>query len=774
MSIHRQQLYERRNKPSLPTGSVRSVATKASTKSRLSGIANMFKDKIRASNKSFRQKIESAKESKWAEEEVESSQKTQDGIPHIATSPNNPFLKIEEDTQSTHSSPESLEGDCAYGGQSLAGDDNDLPPSSPVSDAQTRGNNTPPNLVSELPDLDKTPKTPRVAALSEAELYKLKAQEALATRAADPFQTNTPMMEPQFNAQIDASKIVAGDIVDEEIRSSTPDFDTEMWEIEEEQVKIVKDLFNELGHIFGRCSPHAATNPEVIASLGKNFMWNFLQTDWADVPIKGTTVRNMARSLTMEREEEMKEVNKDVEMIDETSKVPPKGKGKRVRIEEEVPKESSAPRIGSPIKQAMGRDASGSNALSTSAVTAAGRKLDASGSNAPSNPPLSGKGAPGNISQTSSAKLTPETVQLAQQIMAFQPGLTFTEAMDLTTGGRPKQSANQQQRGKLQPKGRQAVMSERAKAAISSGLSRKSAQFAYSEIIRWELFEDMGYVINEMNKHLIFARSQIRVQTGRLLKNVVHFNLNRVPNQPEFDRIKEVLSKAIQKDVPEGENVFAPQSIAHLILKGFNYYTNKYNRHPEDILTGAQVMQMMYDLDQFKDIEAVKRPSVVKSKGSNDMAVAFMDVWDSKSGIRTKNLVNKVYHIGGKLIKVEYAKQREFVPQCQKCWKWDHGTSRCRINHQRMAAPGMTVMRPQTEKRKLLSNVGCQTSPLAPFLATNGAGHTRTAQLKGNGGASGWQAGQDDAKEDPGHLSQMGMSAGSRSAFQFDWVKILE
>ncbi|EKM76152.1 hypothetical protein AGABI1DRAFT_15636, partial [Agaricus bisporus var. burnettii JB137-S8] len=83
---------------------------------------------------------------------------------------------------------------------------------------------------------------------------------------------------------------------------------------------------------------------------------------------------------------------------------------------------------------------------------------------------------------------------------------------------------------------------------------------------------------------------------------------------------------------------------------------------------------------------------VVRSKGSNDMAVVFMDVWDSKKGICTKNLVNKVYHIGGKLIKVEYAKQREFVPQCQKCWRWDHGTSRCRINHQRCARCGQGHM----------------------------------------------------------------------------------
>ncbi|XP_006462025.1 hypothetical protein AGABI2DRAFT_143732 [Agaricus bisporus var. bisporus H97] len=50
-------------------------------------------------------------------------------------------------------------------------------------------------------------------------------------------------------------------------------------------------------------------------------------------------------------------------------------------------------------QQAKGRDASGSNAPSTSAVPAAGRSRDASGSNVPLNPPKSSKGAPDIASQ---------------------------------------------------------------------------------------------------------------------------------------------------------------------------------------------------------------------------------------------------------------------------------------------------------------------------------------------------------------------------------------
>ncbi|XP_006463063.1 hypothetical protein AGABI2DRAFT_119871 [Agaricus bisporus var. bisporus H97] len=126
MSSHRQQPYEKRNKPPSPTGSVRSVATKASTRSRMSGVTNMIKDKIRASNNKLKEKLEGAK-SKWAEETIESSQKTQDGVQHIASSPNNPFVEIKDNNESTHSSPESLEGDYVPGRKFM--DDNETPPS---------------------------------------------------------------------------------------------------------------------------------------------------------------------------------------------------------------------------------------------------------------------------------------------------------------------------------------------------------------------------------------------------------------------------------------------------------------------------------------------------------------------------------------------------------------------------------------------------------------------------------------------------------------------
>ncbi|EKM73968.1 hypothetical protein AGABI1DRAFT_133807 [Agaricus bisporus var. burnettii JB137-S8] len=234
------------------------------------------------------------------------------------------------------------------------------------------------------------------------------------------------------------------------------------------------------------------------------------------------------------------------------------------------------------------------------------------------------------------------------------------------------------------PRSKKALAVQKAAQGITGGLNRKFAQFTYSHVVQPEHFGDMGKIIDAMNRQHVFHKSQIRVQNSRLFKNVVHFYLNLVPSKEGFMLIKEALYKALETNLPEGDSDLpnAPQSVAHLILKGFDYYTNQYNKRPEDILTGEQVIQAMESVDQFRGLECVRNPAVVRSRGSRDMAVAFIDVWDSKTGSCTKDLVNKVYRIWGKLIKVEYTQQREFVPQCQKCWKWNHGTSQCHLNHQ--------------------------------------------------------------------------------------------
>ncbi|XP_006456079.1 hypothetical protein AGABI2DRAFT_121980 [Agaricus bisporus var. bisporus H97] len=650
-----------------------------------------------------------------------------------------------------------------------------------------RDAHTPPCTHKVLPDLDKTPTTPWVMKITEAEAYTLK-----------------------FEENINKSKEMT---------------------FSEEQIVGFRENLNGILNSMARVTPRMATNPDVIAKELALFVGRIINSEWAKVRVGresiASVIRNAATSEVSYQAQAdppppplpVKNVTfaptpiptpasapTPMEVDVSPPRIPAAAKGKKkatpppptpqhpvttspvamspIKIST-VPKPlvqlSKTGNQGKPVtsympyklsvvtkptasketlagvtprmpesgssRQVMGRDASGSNALSTSAVLAAGRSRDASRSNALLNPPKSGKGAPGKsgapttaehgncsgpppipihsrpdalsrsaemknnartfaarvpksyaqAAKQSAAPTVPapivmeETIRWADALMKKYPGMRIEDALQAVA---PVVNTRPSSNEVIVPKLKKALAAQKATQGITGGLNWKSAQFAFSHIVQPERFGDMGKIVDAMNRYLVFHKSQMRVQNGRLFKNVVHFYLNLVPSKQGFMLIRESLYKALEVELPEGDSDLpnAPQSVAHLILKGFDYYTSQYNKRPEDILMGDQVIEAMGSVDQFHGLECVRRPAVVRSRGSKDMVVTFVDVWDSKTGSHTKDLVNKVYHIRGKLIKVEYTCQREFVPQCQKCWKWNHGTSRCRLNHQLCARCGQPHM----------------------------------------------------------------------------------
>jgi hypothetical protein len=221
--------------------------------------------------------------------------------------------------------------------------------------------------------------------------------------------------------------------------------------------------------------------------------------------------------------------------------------------------------------------------------------------------------------------------------------------------------------------------------AISKGPSRKSAIFALDGTLHATMLSDPESITTGMNVFLNNTISEIRVETGRVTTTGLHLGLSLVPNHSNFQYIRQALIQVLcLHDIPDDALIpYSPQSEAHLIIKGLDYFTTPYSTRPEDILTGSQVIEKMALNPRLDGITAVRTPRVIKSKGSNDMAVVFLDVWDSQNGINMKDVVNKMYHICGKLVRIEYARPREFVPQCQKCWAWTHGTKACCLNHYR-------------------------------------------------------------------------------------------
>jgi hypothetical protein len=73
-----------------------------------------------------------------------------------------------------------------------------------------------------------------------------------------------------------------GDFADEEIAPSSPALIDEPWTFDKNQTDEIRNRFKKISEILGSISPHMTTNPEVIAVSVKNFIDNFMTSDWAN------------------------------------------------------------------------------------------------------------------------------------------------------------------------------------------------------------------------------------------------------------------------------------------------------------------------------------------------------------------------------------------------------------------------------------------------------------------------------------------------------------
>jgi hypothetical protein len=307
--------------PVSPTGSLRSVASKTSTRSRMKGASNFITKglkKLRKKESSESWLDKPAGFTSVTYEKVPTSQETQDA--DDAEDVRNEALDAARAKLGLSKPAADKEEDSSSEEEDDDSDDEVAPPTtgraaSPapltlaIPDSAEDG--TPPNVPGSLPDPELTPKSPRVAVATNAEVYKLRVMAQTEDESNALFNpSDVPITNTEFYAHVGQSKTNTGDIVDEEIRGSSPAFDESMFTFGDPEIEVVYEKFSEIGRLFGRITPRQSTNPEVLASIAKDFFSSFTASDWSLVPVDGVSIKGMLgkeakfwqKKVTFERE----------------------------------------------------------------------------------------------------------------------------------------------------------------------------------------------------------------------------------------------------------------------------------------------------------------------------------------------------------------------------------------------------------------------------------------------------------------------------------------
>jgi hypothetical protein len=290
-----------------PTGSIRSNASKSTTRSRLKGALHKV-SKVARSNFITEGLRRKASIDSWGEE-IPTSQETQDGVPLEGPAITNDLEAAaraymaagaaqgddDDDDDDNNSISDSVRDALAAQADEKAYMASQEPLTLVVPTSAREG--TPPNVPGSLPDPNLTPRSPRVAQATEAELYKLRQTAILEDRDRDhDIFSAESIPTPQFQTQIDQSKEIVGEIVDEEIRVSSPMLPEEIVTFGPAEVKAVREAFQNVSRMFGSISPNMATNPKLLVEVAKSFFGRFVATEWADVKDHGSSIKDLFRT----------------------------------------------------------------------------------------------------------------------------------------------------------------------------------------------------------------------------------------------------------------------------------------------------------------------------------------------------------------------------------------------------------------------------------------------------------------------------------------------
>ncbi|EKM73223.1 hypothetical protein AGABI1DRAFT_135297, partial [Agaricus bisporus var. burnettii JB137-S8] len=129
--------------------------------------------------------------------------------------------------------------------------------------------------------------------ITEAEAYALKVRAANDTDAH--VMTGVNITTEQFESNISKSKEVVGEIVDEEIPTSSPALPSEPWTFTEDQITGFRSNLSEILNSMARITPRMATNPEVIAKELALFVSRIINSEWAEVNVGRMSIASAIR-----------------------------------------------------------------------------------------------------------------------------------------------------------------------------------------------------------------------------------------------------------------------------------------------------------------------------------------------------------------------------------------------------------------------------------------------------------------------------------------------
>jgi len=176
--------------------------------------------------------------------------------------------------------------------------------------------------------------------------------------------------------------------------------------------------------------------------------------------------------------------------------------------------------------------------------------------------------------------------------------------------------------------------------------------------------DSSSYVIN-INCTLKSIKSNTCVDFICTDNKEVIISTNNVASNSNLQEIEKYMKNSLLANNDSITSPRLPQSKSYLKIVGIPYFVDKSNTH----VTSKDIKHILKNNHIFNNIVLMSKPCIIKVSPKLDMAIIWIDIWDTQNSNNTKKIINRCFNVRNIVAMVRGANINPGIPQCKNCWK---------------------------------------------------------------------------------------------------------
>ena len=169
--------------------------------------------------------------------------------------------------------------------------------------------------------------------------------------------------------------------------------------------------------------------------------------------------------------------------------------------------------------------------------------------------------------------------------------------------------------------------------------------------------------ISNLNKCLKNSKLDIIADFIHLTNNKIIITTSKPANAFDLATIENFLKNINNVNSDLIKSPHLPKSKSYMKIIRLPYKTK------QEVITPDNIEGILKELHLFKNIMLVSKPYIIKVSLKSDIAVIWVDIWDSQSSSLAKNIINCCFNIRQFVATVHSTNMNPGIPQCKNYWK---------------------------------------------------------------------------------------------------------